>query len=482
MATFEKGSLVLPKALQNLTTLQVLTTVIVLLFARWILQGIYRLYFHPLSHFPGPRLSAFTRIPVSVDIYGYGSKTGPGSAPPKHWPRYGTNPNGVAALLQESDDAKHARVRRIFSPAFSERAIKQQEPLFTKYIDDLVQILKDGIVSSTTGTATYDLVKLYSFTTFDVMSDLTFGEPLHMLKTGTYDPWVGTILGFMKATLRMNLSNAHYPLAAKFLKPITTALFSKTRSRLFDTNVKRVTKRLEKGRQSKIGVDLWDLVLNQEEMGKQGLSRKEMDSNATTFMVAGTETTATLLAGLTYLLLKHPECQTKLVKEIRSTFQDEAKINMEAIAKLPYLKACISEAFRLYPPVAVGLPHQTPSDGSTVCGHFIPPNITVSASHYAMYTSPRNFTDPLCFIPERWTDDARFADDDRAALQPFSVGPRDCIGKNMAYHEMRLIITKVLWNFDLELFDENKDWLDQTVYTLWQKEPLVVKVSMVERA
>jgi cytochrome P450 len=46
-----------------------------------------------------------------------------------------------------------------------------------------------------------------------------------------------------------------------------------------------------------------------------------------------------------------------------------------------------------------------------------------------MYTSDSNFTDPHSFIPERWTGDARFADDERAAVQPFSVGPRDCLGK-----------------------------------------------------
>lgn len=287
----------------------------------------------------------------------------------------------MPSLLQDPDDANHARVRKIFSPAFSERAIKEQEPLFMKYVDDLVEILKDGTVSSTTGIATYDVVDLYSFTTFDVMSDLTFGESLHMLKTGTYDPWVGTVLGFMKASLQINVVVANYPLAAKVLKPTMEFLFSKTRSRLFDTNSKRVAKRLEKGRESKIGVDLWDLVLDQEEKGKQGLSRGEMDSNATTFMVAGTETTATLLTGLTYLLLTHPECHAKLVKEIRTTFQEEANINMEAIAKLPYLKACISEAFRLYPPVAVGLLHLTPSDGSTVCGHFVPPNVSSFRYH-----------------------------------------------------------------------------------------------------
>jgi cytochrome P450 len=46
-----------------------------------------------------------------------------------------------------------------------------------------------------------------------------------------------------------------------------------------------------------------------------------------------------------------------------------------------------------------------------------------------MYTSDENFQDPMSFIPERWTDDKRFAKDKRMALQPFSVGSRNCLGK-----------------------------------------------------
>jgi cytochrome P450 len=123
-------------------------------------------------------------------------------------------------------------------------------------------------------------------------------------------------------------------------------------------------------------VDLWSLILEQQEKGKEGLSREQMDSNATTFMAAGTETTATLLSGLTYLLLTHTGTMEKLVEEIRGTFKEEREITMENIAKLPYLKASINEAFRLYPPVPTGTPHLTPRDGSTICGNFIPPGVS----------------------------------------------------------------------------------------------------------
>ena len=53
-----------------------------------------------------------------------------------------------------------------------------------------------------------------------------------------------------------------------------------------------------------------------------------------------------------------------------------------------------------------------------------------------MYESPTMFKDPLEFVPERWLGDERYADDQRAAMQPFSVGPRDCVGKKYVFtHE-----------------------------------------------
>jgi cytochrome P450 len=55
--------------------------------------------------------------------------------------------------------------------------------------------------------------------------------------------------------------------------------------------------------------------------------------------------------------------------------------------------------------------------------------MNVQATHVAMYSSPANFKSPESFIPERWLGDPRFADDERTALQPFHVGPRDCLGK-----------------------------------------------------
>jgi cytochrome P450 len=265
-------------------------------------------------------------------------------------------------------------VRRIFNPAFSDRALKQQEPLFTKYVDQLVRNLK-GRIDEDPNTKV-DLVRYYNFTTFDVMGDLTFGEPLHMLDNAEYDPWVKIIFRSVKFATRISLLQ-FYPIVDRVFKALIPESFAKEQKfKHFNFSVQRVTKRLERGRDTE-GVDLWDLVLRQKE--GEGLSRNEMDSNAGLFMIAGTETTATLVSGLTYLLLKNQEKFKNLTEEIRSTFASSEDVSMEAIAGLPYLNACIKEALRLYPPVAVGLPRETPPQGCTICGEYVPPGVS---SHF----------------------------------------------------------------------------------------------------
>ncbi|KAF2872073.1 cytochrome P450 [Massariosphaeria phaeospora] len=500
----------LSRLIQHATISQVVTSVVLVLVVRWVVRGVQRVYFHPLSRFPGPKFAAATRIPQLVaiwtgtnhthvcklhekygnivrtapdelsfvhpdawrDIHGHGLKGTAGSPPPKNFTRYGNTVNGKPSMIIASD-GEHQRQRRIFTPAFSDRALKQQEPLFLKYINLLVQKLKEG--SQENPNHAFNMVDMYTFTTFDVMGDLTFGEPLQMLANTEYHPWVSIVFDSVKMGSRFALM-FYYPMLRKVWEAFVPESFAKKRFEHFQHSVNRVTKRLEKGRESE-GVDLWTLVLKQHE-GK-GLSRDEMDSNAALFMIAGTETTATIASGLTYLLVKNPECMRKVVQEIRS-IPNEDDMHLESLAALPYLNACIKEAFRIYPPVSIGLPHLTPPQGSTIAGEFIPPGWSVTVPQLAMYTSSRNFKEPHDFIPERWMGDERFASDQRAAVQPFSVGSRDCLGKNMAYHELRLIMAKVLYNFDIELRPESDNWIDrQRVFNLWEKPPLLCKLKPV---
>ena len=94
---------------------------------------------------------------------------------------------------------------------------------------------------------------------------------------------------------------------------------------------------------------------------------------------------------------------------------------------------------------------------------------------YALYHSPSKFLYPDRFVPDRWLDDPLFENDCKELHQPFSYGPRNCIGMNLAYIEMRLILARLVWNFELQLAADSRDWVkDQSIYFFWDKPPLNV--------
>ena len=100
---------------------------------------------------------------------------------------------------------------------------------------------------------------------------------------------------------------------------------------------------------------------------------------------------------------------------------------------------------------------------------------------WAATQSARNFREPKRFIPERWIDDA-WASDDKKASQPFSLGPRGCIGRNLSYMEQRLVMARLLWTFDVFLADDASEWdrdgemKHMKAFLTWEKPPLHIKL------
>jgi cytochrome P450 len=278
--------------------------------------------------------------------------------------------NDVHTIIS-ANDVDHARMRRIFSNAFSDKALKLQEPLFAKYADLLVFKLKEVAKDP---EHQVDMVRMYNYTTFDIMSDLTFGEPLYLLDNTDYVPWVKNIFQSIRTGSKIGIIR-YWPTVMAVAKKLTGNTFQKKRVIHFDYSARRVDRRIERGSNEP---DIWNLVMNAKE--GRGLTKGEMYANTTVFMIAGTETTATLLSGVTWYLLKHPEQYKKLVAEIRSAFKSDADITIENLARLKYLRACLEEGLRMYPPVPIGLPCLVPPQGAEVCGQWIPGGVSFSRS------------------------------------------------------------------------------------------------------
>ena len=106
-----------------------------------------------------------------------------------------------------------------------------------------------------------------------------------------------------------------------------------------------------------------------------GMTMAELIGNTSVLTVAGSETTASLLSGLSYYLLMNPAKLARLRDELNG-FASEEEITCEAVQKLKYLGACIEEGLRLFPPVVGNLPRVTPDGGDYIAGEMVPGKVS----------------------------------------------------------------------------------------------------------
>ncbi|KAK4953295.1 hypothetical protein LTR10_009004 [Elasticomyces elasticus] len=491
------------------------TVLAVLSFLYVVGKVIYSLYLSPLAKIPGRKLDALSRIPyvrrllsstTVTDLtqlhewYGdvvrfsptevsfiteeawqaiCGFRTGPWrghSNMPKDPAWYPKPANGVPSILI-ADDADHTRHRRALAHAFSEKALTEQMGLVQDYVDQLIDGLKDAAARS---SAPVNLAAWYVWTTFDVISDLLWGEPFGCLRDRATHKYVRLLFRSVEA-FRFAYIKQYFPWVKYFGSLVLDTKVLADRLEYWRWVGSQTRKRTERETQRP---DFMTYILkhNNGEKGDTPLSAKEIESDAHVFVTAGSETTATMLSATTFLLLKNPAVMQKLIEEVRWLWKSYADITLDEVNKAPHLLAVCSEGLRYFPPVPAGFERRVPQGGEVVSGVYLPEGTSVSVSQYPAYHSKSNFRDPENFAPERWMGDEKYVDDKRASCQPFSIGPRNCIGKNLAYAEMRLILAKMIWSFDLELDSRSATWMDRCyVNTLWVKPELLVRVKEVVR-
>ena len=270
-------------------------------------------------------------------------------------------------LITASDD-DHARIRKVFSNAFSAQALKKQEPLLLKHIDLLIEAIGNK------RSAKFDAVVMLNFVSFDTVGDLTFGESLGLLEGNEYyAKWVNSLFSELKlaSLLRLGL---YYPILMKILELLVPKSIQEDRMQHFRNSNARVDRRLAKERSY---TDFWTLAEREDKNGNPIINIPEMHQNAATFMVAGTETTATLLSGLIFFLLTNPAKLKILTDEVRGSFLNEDEMTLERLPQLQYLTACLQEALRIYPPAPWGFGRFAPRGGAMVGDYWVPEGVSI---------------------------------------------------------------------------------------------------------
>ena len=198
----------------------------------------------------------------------------------------------------------------------------------------------------------------------------------------------------------------------------------------------------ERGERTSESGNMVDLLLAARDETGGGLTAGEVRDQLVTFIVAGHETVASALTWSWALLAAHPDAQERLADEASAVLGGRAP-QFEDFARLPYARAVMDEALRLYPPA--WLITRKSVEGAELGGREVHPGSLIIMSPWLLHRHPAVWDDAEAFDPGRFLD-KRF---EREFFLPFGAGLRQCIGKDFAYVEGVLLLSMFAAEFEL---------------------------------
>ncbi|KAI1330885.1 benzoate 4-monooxygenase cytochrome P450 [Xylariaceae sp. FL0255] len=465
-----------------------------------ILRMIYNVVFHPLAHIPGPFWARASGIPSwyyaktgnrhiwlndQFQTYGYRIRPEPNTVlfrdADAYKDIYGIKSNVRRSQFYEalrSDDhentltcidvLQHAHKRKMLSLCFTDKSLNAACGFIVEHLDRWLDIISENI-SGASWSNPIDFTDSVDALLFDIMGDLCFGRTFGIKEPGENPLKVIPHLIAEYMLFYYPLCRSPFLPALVWLKPygldklmdaISPPPIKQYNKFVYDSVTQRIALQKEQQEVAELDrrQDIFYFLCEARDPDTNKLAYRERDlrSEASLLIVAGTDTIAVSLSGILFYITSDLARCEKLAGEILATFDSvEDIVYGPKLTSCLYLRACIDEGMRLTPSGPCELPREVLPGGLLVKGEYYPPRTIVGTVAWADSRNEEVYGDADSFRPERWiVDESRGVTKEQVAtlkynFHPFSSGPGSCVGKNIAMAEMMMTVARMLYRFEV---------------------------------
>ncbi|KAL8926225.1 MAG: hypothetical protein Q9208_003128 [Pyrenodesmia sp. 3 TL-2023] len=363
------------------------------------------------------------------------------------------------ASFSTAESSLHKTRRAPLNPFFSTRRIQSQEPLIKTKVTQVCDRLMDAYAGKEKELTLNDL---FGCLATDVVMEVAFGHSYnlvtadnflhpftvstantaHAVHVVTHMPWIVTLIEWLPEDLLMAVSEQLRPIILyrrEIGNEIHQILSGEEESKMVSAN------------KPTIFAELLDSKLPAQERTPIRLQHE-----AISVVGAGMETTKWTLTVAFYYILADPTIHKRLREELEAEIPDPSTIpSWSELQKLPYLSACIEEALRLSYGAIQRSPRIAPSSPPFRYGSYIiPPGTHISTDTYHMHHNERTFPRSHTYDPSRWLHNPKGPDGQKPLSRymiAFSKGSRMCLGMQLAYAEINLVLATLMRRFDWRL-------------------------------
>ena len=371
-------------------------------------------------------------------------------------------------LVTNTDEVSWRERRHLINPAFHRKRLRDFMSNFNKVCDRFLARM-DTVVDDGKPTS---MVQEFAKVTLEAISQVSFNIDTQAIEDPN-SPFPSAIRLYLKGV------------QDNFEMRVSPTLLAIYQLKLFQNDVKReqinAAKFLRKYASDRIMSRMKDIADEKEvpndllsTLIRDGnLSMDEMVDEFLTIFLAGQETTANSLSFTLYEIIRNPDIEAKLLNEINEVLGERDDIKFEDLAKLKYLGQVLEEGLRRHP--VAPAPSRILSEDITVGGYHIPKGTACNTFMHMFSMNPEIWKDPEVFDPERFSNVENMQNLSMTHF-PFSIGPRNCLGQTFARFESKVILAKVLREFQFSLIPGQTNRMEERL-TIFPRDGVICEVT-----